>query len=189
MTLYFVTANDSKFDELAQHFSGSGIAVAQKRHEIQEILHPDLDELVRQKTLSAYEHLMRPCAVEHGGLFIRALNDLPGGFTKEVWQRLGDRICELVPPDADRSAVARSVVGYCNGRHVERHAGETPGTIVRQPAGTGGYLWASIFVPEGTDKTIAQMSPEEKAEHSPVLRAWSKLRESLEATQPRRRAP
>jgi XTP/dITP diphosphohydrolase len=179
VNLYFVTLNADKARELQAHFAHSQVEIVQDGFRIREVLDLDLEVIAREKTLSAYRHLSRPCAVEHGGLFIRSLDGFPSGLTKEVWDKLGGRICDLLPPDGDRSVVARSIVGYCDGRRILLHNGETSGTLAIRPAGEGGFGWDPIFVPDGSDKTFAQMSAEEKAAFSPVMKAWTKLRESL----------
>jgi XTP/dITP diphosphohydrolase len=181
VTLYFVTVNAGKVGELREQYAESGIRVEQVSYQIQEILNVDLDEIVRQKVLAAYRYLDRPCAVEHGGLFVTSLKDLPGGFTKEIWETIGARMCDFLTPEDERSAVARSLVGYCDGRRIHLFRGETAGRLSRQPAGSGGYLWDPIFMPEGSEKTLAEMSAEEKARHSHARKAWSILRESLTA--------
>jgi XTP/dITP diphosphohydrolase len=177
MKLYFVTSNEGKVKDLRAHFADAGIEIEHAPYEIQEVLNLDLDEMVRQKTLSAYRYLSRPCVVEHGGLFITALKELPGGLTKEMWERLGGQICEMVGPDGDRSAVARSIVGHCDGRRINLYRGETRGSLAPRPAGSGGYSWDPIFVPEGCEKTFAEMSFAEKVEHSQTMKAWTMLRD------------
>jgi XTP/dITP diphosphohydrolase len=182
--LYFVTVNPEKDAEVQELFAGSNVEIEVAPHRIQEVLDLDLDEIARQKTLSAYRYLNRPCVVQHSGLFITALNDLPGGFTKEVWGKLGAGICGLIPPDDDRSAVAKSVVGHCDGRRIYLHHGEMPGTLTPVDAVSLDYSWAQIFVPEGSEKTFDEMSPDEKAEHSHTMKAWASLHASLTAPPP-----
>ena len=179
MKLYFVTVNPDKAAELSMHFLESGIDVQQVPHQIQEILHLELDEIVRQKALSAYRYLSRPCVVEHGGVFVRALNDLPGGLTKEVWETVGGKICDFLGPEDDRNAVVRSVAGYCDGRRIHLFRGETQGSLPLRAAGQSGFGWDPIFIPEGSEKTFAEMSSAEKAEHAPLIKTWNALRESL----------
>lgn len=179
MKLCFVTVNPDKVRELQAHLAGSELEIEQDGFRIREVLDIDLEVIAREKTLTAYRHLSRPCAVEHGGLFISALDDFPCGLTKEVWDKLGGRICDLLPPDGDRSAVARSIVGYCDGRRIALYHGETPGSIAVRPAGEGGFSWDPIFIPDASDKTLAEMSGTEKAAFSPAMKAWTKLCDSL----------
>jgi inosine/xanthosine triphosphate pyrophosphatase family protein len=46
------------------------------------------------------------------------------------------------------------------------------------PAGTGGFGWDAIFIPKGTKKTFAEMSPEEKDAYSMRRQALEKMVES-----------
>ena len=83
---------------------------------------------MRRKALEAYEDLGVPCVVEHGGLFMDALPGLPGGIGQLMWDAVGDRMCGFLSPDDSRRAVARSVIGYCDGRQIWTYGGETGAT-------------------------------------------------------------
>ncbi|KKC02063.1 non-canonical purine NTP pyrophosphatase, partial [Mycobacterium nebraskense] len=39
---------------------------------------------------------------------------------------------------------------------------EWPGRIAREPRGDGGFGYDPVFVPNGSDRTAAELSPEEK---------------------------
>jgi XTP/dITP diphosphohydrolase len=40
--------------------------------------------------------------------------------------------------------------------------GEWPGSIAREPRGDGGFGYDPVFVPDGSDRTAAELRPEEK---------------------------
>jgi XTP/dITP diphosphohydrolase len=58
--------------------------------------------------------------------------------------------------------------------------GEWPGSIARSPTGDGGFGYDPLFVPEGLDRTAAQLSPAEKDAMSHRGRALGKLVPALE---------
>jgi len=178
MKIYFVTTNTFKASETRDYFdllnarAGSHFALHVLEHQVQEILHPDLDVVVKHKALQAYRYLRRPCVVEHGGLFMDALPGLPGSLGKIIWEAVGDRLCDFLRAGDSREAVARSVIGYCDGRRVHLYCGETRGRIAERARGDYVNNWDPIFIPEGHDQTYGEMGPEKKRATSQATRAW-----------------
>jgi XTP/dITP diphosphohydrolase len=72
------------------------------------------------------------------------------------------------------------VLAFPDGR--ELHAeGISEGTLVGKPRGMGGFGYDPIFVPEGWDRTMAELSDEEKDRISHRGRAFRALGETLAA--------
>ncbi|MBE6021207.1 MAG: XTP/dITP diphosphatase [Firmicutes bacterium] len=57
--------------------------------------------------------------------------------------------------------------------------GECPGTIIHEPRGDGGFGYDPLFVPDGFEKTFAQITAEEKNTVSHRAKALEKLEEML----------
>jgi XTP/dITP diphosphohydrolase len=66
-------------------------------------------------------------------------------------------------PSGGRTARYRAVaaVAYPDGREV-REEGVCEGTIRTKPRGTGGFGYDPVFEPAGWDRTMAELSPEDK---------------------------
>ena len=64
-------------------------------------------------------------------------------------------------PDERRQARFVSVITLCfaNGE-VLTARGECPGRILREPAGTGGFGYDPLFLPDGYSKSFAQLGEE-----------------------------
>ena len=71
-----------------------------------------------------------------------------------------EELCRLVD-GRDRSALARCVFGYYDGTTEAYFEGSLSGSVPEHPAGTGGYGWDPIFVPDGYSVTRAELSPED----------------------------
>lgn len=124
---------------------------------IKEILEVSLEAMVTDEVTKAYSKLRIPCIVEHAGLIFTSCGDLyPGGLTKPMWKILGDRFVEETG-SADRPAIARAVVAYCDGMEIKTFTGETKGTIAPMPRGTHDFYWDTIFQPEGQNLTYAEI--------------------------------
>jgi XTP/dITP diphosphohydrolase len=173
--LYFVTVNDFKAAEVSHYLRPSGVELNVLRHGVQEILNIDLEVIVRDKALKAFKDVGLPCVVEHGGLYIDALNGLPGGLSKVVWDTVGDSLCGFVKAGDARSATATSVVGYCDGKRLHTFTGETRGSISGSARGAYSFQWDPIFVPDGATLTYGEMGFPEKAKYSQAAKAWNLL--------------
>jgi len=180
--LYFLTTNDNKAAEAAAFFAESDLAVDRHielcvvRHDVQEIMHPDLEKVVRWKALAAYQYLRQPCVVEHGGLFFDGLPDLPGPMGKLIWNAVGDRLCGFLRADDSRRATARAILGYCDGKQIRLFIGETRGEVADRARGEYNKAnWDPIFIPEGSTETYAEMGAVRKRPTSPLSRALERF--------------
>ena len=180
MKIYFVTKNCFKMDELRdylEHFEvrarlSVDFCFCVPDQDLSEILHPEIDVIVKQKALEAYKYLGRPCVDEHGGLFMDALPGLPGGVGQLVWNAVGDRMCGFLHAEDSKGSVARSIIGYCDGRRVRLYRGETRGQVAEHARGDHRFLWEHIFIPEGSEQTCGEMGRKQKRASSPVVKAW-----------------
>jgi XTP/dITP diphosphohydrolase len=85
-------------------------------------------------------------------------------------------------PDGRRGATfecAAVLVTPSGAEQVVR--GTMSGTLLRAPRGTNGFGYDPIFVPEGRDRTMAELSDEEKDRISHRGRAFRALGETLAA--------
>ena len=57
--------------------------------------------------------------------------------------------------------------------------GTWPGSIAREPRGDGGFGYDPVFVPEGSSRTAAELTPEEKDAASHRGRALAALLPAL----------
>jgi XTP/dITP diphosphohydrolase len=128
---------------------------------ITETLVIGLEDLVRAEARAAYAVTRVPCIVEHAGLVFHGQAHYPGGLTKPMWNALEDQFVVETHTDG-RRAVARAVVGYCDGQKVHAFVGETSGMLVHPPRGAREFYWDRVFVPDdpsgcATGKTYAEI--------------------------------
>jgi XTP/dITP diphosphohydrolase len=179
--LLFVSSNAGKAREVEELL---GLPVERLELDLPEIQALDVEEVVRQKALTAYQLAGRPVLVEDTGLFIAALGGLPGALVRWFLLTIGPAgISALIPPDAPRAAIARSAVALCAGEQVEIFIGETPGEISVHPTGQGGFGWDPIFCPAGSTRTFAEMDTVEKHHYSMRRKALEGVRERVLASE------
>lgn len=158
--LRFISSNESKileYRELLKPVMFTPLQIA-----VRETFADEPRVVVRQKLLQAYELKRAPLFVDHTGLYINALGGMPGSFSQLFWERLGpEGILSLMACKNDRRALARTTIGYCDGRLIHIFEGELKGTISMEPRGCAGS-WVCLFTPEGFDLTIGEMTLEQK---------------------------
>ena len=94
MKIRFVTNNDNKLKEVQSFLRTVEIVPAKLK--IEEIQTNDVEKLVKDKLLKAFSKVGRPVFVEHTGLYMKSLNDFPGGLTQIFWDNLqADKFSEL----------------------------------------------------------------------------------------------
>lgn len=158
--LHFATGNENKLREAREIL---GISVEQFKIDLDEIQSVSVEEVVVHKARQAYEIAGKPVLIEDTGLEILAWNGLPGALIKWFDTSVGnDGIIQMLSGFTDRSAKATSCFAYFDGSTLHKGIGSIDGSIAIEPTGTNGFGWDPIFIPSGSAKTFAQMSPEEK---------------------------
>jgi len=121
---------------------------------------------------------------DDSGLCVDALGGAPGvesayyaGTQASGAQNLAKLVTVLreVPPD-NRGAHYACVLVLIGPDRIE-HVFEArcDGRLLREPAGTGGFGYDPLFVPEGQQRTFAELDAAVKNELSHRGRAWAKL--------------
>jgi XTP/dITP diphosphohydrolase len=173
----FVSSNEFKIAEARAILEASGVAVVPLAYKIEELQTEDALRLVRDKALKAFDITRAPVFVEHTGLELNHLNGFPGGLTQIFWDTLeADRFAELFGMTPDPSVLARTTVGYIDGRKFMSFEGECSGVIVRPPPrGDRGFQWDCVFQPDDHNETFAEMGTIKKNEISMRRRALDEL--------------
>jgi XTP/dITP diphosphohydrolase len=118
---------------------------------------------------------------EDSGLEVDALGGAPGVQTARWAEgRHVESILEALAGETDRRAryVCELVALTPDGREL-RGAGTLEGRIAKAPNGTAGFGFDPVFVPDGEERTVAELGDAWKAEHSHRARAARALRDEL----------
>lgn len=175
--LVLATRNREKLAELARILHASRIDV-----DLRDLsAYPDMPEVAETgrtfvdnallKARAVAAHTGLPAVAEDSGLCVAALNGMPGVLSARWSGRHGDDEANLrlvlgqltdVPPGgrAARFECAAALVLPSGAEQVAE--GTVHGWITTAPRGSNGFGYDPIFAPEGSERTTAQMSPEEK---------------------------
>lgn len=173
----FITGNKHKVRYLEQWL---GMPIRHQKIDLDEVQSLDLKVVTEHKARQAYHIVQKPVLVEDVGLTFNALGRLPGPLIKWFLEELDLRqLCNLLSKDDDHSAVASILYGLYDGKTMHYFGADISGTITDKPRGDLGFGWNAIFVPDGSDKTYAQMTDEEIVPFSHRAAAIEKLRAFL----------
>ncbi len=139
------------------------------------------------KARDAFRATGLPSVADDSGLEVAALNGMPGVLSARWSGRHGDDAANTalllaqlgdVPGERRGAAFVSAcalVYGAGDSANEVVVRGEWPGTIAREPRGSGGFGYDPVFLPEGSTRTAAEMSPAEKDAVSHRGRALSLL--------------
>ncbi|BBX45687.1 RdgB/HAM1 family non-canonical purine NTP pyrophosphatase [Mycobacterium cookii] len=128
-----------------------------------------------------------PTVADDSGLEVTALNGMPGVLSARWSGWHGDDAANMTlllaqlrdMPDERRGAAFVSACALVSGAGEVVVRGEWPGVIARDPRGNAGFGYDPIFVPEGEDRTAAQLTSAEKDAASHRGRALAMLLPAL----------
>jgi XTP/dITP diphosphohydrolase len=175
---YFVTSNIHKFQEAKIVLSEYKIATAKIRVEAVEIQDNSLENIAKFSIQDAVNNCRLPIFVEDAGLFVEALNDFPGPYSKYVYNTVGVRgILKLMKNIENRNAYFMSVVAFGSpDEHPTCFVGKVNGILSLEERGTSGFGYDPIFMPsKGDGRTFAEMMTTEKNWYSHRAEALRKF--------------
>jgi XTP/dITP diphosphohydrolase len=138
-----------------------------------------------QKAKYLYDNYQVDCFADDTGLEVHALGGEPGVYSARyagLQRSHADNVNLLLKNlvnKPDRSARFRTVITLIQNESITQFEGIVNGKIIEDLRGTEGFGYDPIFIPEGYDRTFAEMSLLEKGKISHRGRAFQKLVEFL----------
>lgn len=141
------------------------------------------EENALAKAVDGFNATGIPCIADDSGVSVDALNGMPGVLSARWAGRHGDDAANLSlllgqladVPDSRRGAAFVSCCALVSSSGSVVVRGEWPGTIAREPRGSGGFGYDPIFVPAGGSVSAAELTPAEKDAASHRGRALAQL--------------
>jgi XTP/dITP diphosphohydrolase len=159
-----VSSNKNKYREAKEILSQFDIRLGFLKFSAVEIQSHSIGQIAKQKALDANKKCRSAVIVEDDGLFIDSLGGFPGPYSSYVFKTIGNAgIINLVKTKKNADFV--SVIAFCdNRRRPMLFEGRTAGRISAKPKGKG-WGYDPIFVPNGKNKTYAEMSEKNTISH------------------------
>jgi len=151
--LYFITGNSGKFETAKKLIP----EVEQIDIDVCEIQELDTKKILEEKLREAKKVAKGRFFCEDVSLEIKSLGGLPGPFVKWFLKAIGtEGIYKLVENSENKSVTARLTLAYSDGDGVVFFDETVEGEIVF-PRGDSGMGWDTLFQPNGSDETYAEM--------------------------------
>lgn len=173
--LVLASHNQGKIDELSQILALYGVKILSAR----DLKLPDVEETgetfaenaaLKAETISEYTGM--PCLADDSGLCVDALDGRPGVYSARYAADNNARINKLIGElkesgKADWSAHFSCVLALkIPHQKTKFFEGRVDGKIIENRRGSEGFGYDPVFVPDGYERTFAEMSKEEKAKIS-----------------------
>ena len=171
MEILFATANRNKIKEAA-HILGDGFSITTPAdHGISDEI-PESAETIKDNAIMKAEFVRDitglACFADDTGLEVAALDGAPGVHSARYASDICDpsentkKLLKELENITDRQARFVTVIALVTDTGVHLFEGVLNGKITESAAGEGGFGYDPVFVPDGYDQTLAQISPEEK---------------------------
>ncbi|KGE15236.1 RdgB/HAM1 family non-canonical purine NTP pyrophosphatase [Sphingobacterium deserti] len=187
LELVFATNNAHKLEEVQSIVDGKFVIKS-----LADIdCHDDIpetgvtfEENAQQKTDYLVNKYGLYCFGDDSGLEIQALNNEPGVYSarysgsRDMEENI-DLVLERLGASTNRAARFRTVISLYLNEQQHFFEGAIDGSIVAERRGVAGFGYDPIFIPNGYDKTFAEMTAAEKNAISHRSIAVAKLADFL----------
>lgn len=188
--LYFASNNSHKVEEVQAILAQSttwrikGLAELELHEEIPETGNTlQANALIKAQFLN--DHFGVDCFADDTGLEVEALDGAPGVYSARYAgepsnsQANIDKLLLSLQGNDNRKAQFRTVIALIEQGTPRFFEGCVKGTIAHARRGEGGFGYDPIFIPEGYDRSFAELSSQEKNSISHRALAVNQLCEYL----------
>ena len=186
--LLFVTHNAHKSEEVkaivGNNFEVMNLSEINFFDEIPETGNT-FKENALQKAKFLHDRLGCNCFADDTGLEVDALNGEPGVYSARYagepsnTQRNIEKLLENLKGKKNRKAQFTTVIAVILNNETHFFEGAISGQIIDNQRGEGGFGYDSVFIPDGYDKTFAELPAEVKNSISHRAVAMQKFKEFI----------
>jgi len=183
-TLIFATNNQHKVDEIRTVLKNSFTIITLKEAGIDIDIpepHDTLEANATEKAQTIHQLTGKDCFSEDTGLEVAVLNGEPGvksaryaGEGRDFQQNI-DKLLINLKDKPNRKARFRTIISLIMDKQEHVFEGICEGRIVDDQQGNKGFGYDPVFMPDGADKTFAEMTMEEKNAFSHRRKATDQL--------------
>ena len=181
--LILATHNEHKAEEFKQILPQFRLQTLADLNDVQEITETASDlegnSLLKADTIfRQYGHIV---ISDDSGLEVKALNGAPGVYSARYAgeqkddQKNTEKLIHELKGITNRNAQFRTVITLMSSNDTLQFEGIVEGAIVHEPKGDKGFGYDPVFIPNGYQKTFAELSSNEKNKISHRANAIEKL--------------
>ncbi|HVT01295.1 MAG TPA: RdgB/HAM1 family non-canonical purine NTP pyrophosphatase [Patescibacteria group bacterium] len=176
--IYLATTNKGKLKELQAIIH---VPIEPVELDIDEVQSMDLEYIALKKVEEAFRQVKNPVIVDDVGFYLSAWNGFPGPFTKYLAETITyEGLLAVLGDEENRKVKVLTAIGYHDGKTPHIFMGESTGVIVHEKRGDKGFGFDPIIIPDGYDKTFAELDEELKNKISSRGLALHKFKKFLD---------
>lgn len=200
MRIVFATNNQHKLSEIRSILGEEFEILSLKDIGCMEDIPEDYDTLEmnsREKAEYVFNHYGYDCFADDTGLEVEALNGAPGVHSARYAEGTDhnseanmDKLLRELKEKNNRKAQFRTVITFIRkenspegDKKVDKFEGIVKGNIAKEKSGCEGFGYDPIFIPEGYDKSFAELGNDVKNHISHRARAVAAFAEFLKNQQ------
>lgn len=175
MKIYFASKNTGKMLSLARDLAGMDVEIIQAPLDIPESRSTDVQKVAQKKVTTAYGLMGKPILAQDSGFFIESLGGFPGAYVNYILETIGIDGIMALTTDKTKNCEFRECLAYMEESLSEpvSFTASVRGTLSDEQRGVvQKHHWSPlslVFIPQGQEKTLAEMSYEEYLEwHRPA---------------------
>jgi XTP/dITP diphosphohydrolase len=172
MPLIFASNNQHKLDEVSAILEPTGVEIKGLSaigftREIEET-GTTFHENAAIKAKAIYDETGMDCFADDSGLEVEALNGEPGVYSARYAGQHGNhqannlKLLEALKSQTNRNACFKTVIALMIQGELHYFEGRVDGQITEEIIGEKGFGYDPVFVPNGYNKTFAEMPAEIK---------------------------
>ncbi|MCF8267832.1 MAG: RdgB/HAM1 family non-canonical purine NTP pyrophosphatase [Ignavibacteriales bacterium] len=192
MKLIFATNNKGKLREVTQILKPLGCEVIGLSEAVGELEIPEtgntLEANASIKASTVYNITGLPVIADDSGLEVEALSGAPGVFSARYAGEncsYDDNNRKIISELSDFPIPYKSQFKCCaiffDGAKIIQALGTLKGELILEQRGKNGFGYDPLFIPDGYEKTLAEMSAEQKNSISHRARAFNSLFEQMKS--------
>lgn len=170
MELLVATHNEHKKEEIQQILGSDCIVKSLTDYNIHEEIVEDGDSFHANALIKAkycFEKTGVPSLGDDSGLAVESLDGRPGIFSARYagdhdFAKNIEKVLAEMTGVENRKAYFVTVLCYYDENGAQYFEGRVHGNLLTENKGFKGFGYDPIFVPEGYDRTFAEMAPEDK---------------------------
>ena len=182
--LIFATNNANKVAEIKKVLGDTFEVISLKDAGIDiDIPEPydTLEENATTKSRTIFELTSKNCFSEDTGLLVDSLNGEPGVKSARYASENAnnrdniEKLLTKLGDNTNRKAHFRTIISLILDGKETQFEGICKGEILKEQIGEKGFGYDAIFIPDGSNKSFAEMETEEKNKYSHRKKAVAKL--------------
>ena len=155
----FVTHNLNKFNEINAIMENNKIGISMVKLEYEEIQADSTEYISNDSCKKLVNVVDSPYFIDDTGLYIEDLNGFPGPYASYVQETLGNK--NIIKLASGSRAYFKTVISFYYEK-VYQFTGILNGKISGEEKGENKFGYDPIFIPENYNKTLAEVTLEEK---------------------------